>query len=1288
MSATPEQQRAIDAAPSRVVVTAAAGSGKTRVLVARYLEEIARAGYDVRKVVAITFTRKAAAEMRERIRKEIAPQIVADANWRWVWNQLHLARIETIDGFCRSLLAEHALEAGLDPDFAVVDERESTELAAEVLEDFLVSLDAWPEGREPQDERHERVLAAYRRVLRHFSRYDLKKVLGTWLGPLRPLVLAWAPKAAAREPDEKGPRERLWAEAAAALEEEFAREYRHACVLVARSVLKGEGPPQFAEALTRLREELEKADSPPGPYEQRLLRGVEALVNAKDEDAVLSALAGLAEPLGVKRTKRPDDCTALSHRGFQQITGLLVDLVPRPRTEEFEEILGSLAEVDRDGLLRAESEVEHDLAVLFLEWVDRLETRKREPARVDFADLQSRTLELLRKSPAVLERLQTEIHALLVDEAQDTGPWQWEILRLLCPEDERVGPRLFVVGDEKQSIYRFRGADVARFASVTDHYERAERRRQLSSNFRSRPGLLDFFHRVFSVLFPERREFAFEARYEEMKPPEPTPEFPEVPEGGRVDWVIVRGEDAAEVARQEARAVARILREYKDDASFNVWARKNGRLTHEPFDWKHAAILFQRSKNMAVFEEALREAGIPYQVYKGREFYRQPEVRDLVALLRCLADPSADVALLAVLRSPLFAISDPGLFWITSHRLRPDASAESGRRPARTLSEQLAAAASAVRDGRRDGEEQNPPPDWIDAGERERIALAREALERWMALAGRLPLAELLGRALLESGFWVKASLDPRGPQVVANVEKLLDQLREAEGAGFESLWEIAERWWSLIEEAESESEGVIDDVGVTGNAVSLMTVHASKGLEFPLVVLPELAAGFPSETTPQRFAERWRLGLEGNAEDVVLGLKYRARGTAEGIDTPLWKLFRFLDAREKSAEKARLFYVACTRARDGLVLVSGLKKDDSLAETWHRWTELAMGRPGEPVDLNGGGRFRLRIESGEPTEVLPPAPIEWPEPLPADADTAEARAVAAQLRPIAEPTPRITLFPSSVGLYEFCPLKYRYSLVLGIPEHRLFSAGESLDPETIAADPALRGQLVHRLIERAGQGAADEALDRELRGLVAQRLAGGEEADAIDSLIESVHEHVAHYRQSEPARLVGKSGEVWYERPIRWYRRLDSGAEVVLSGQIDLLFRHPDTGRLTVVDFKTNRAVKGKTRAELAGEEGYDRQVRLYAMVVGELSGESAVDAALFFTAEGVLVDVPTPAAAIEAERERLLALAERLRQGAFPPTDEESRCRACGYRYSGICRKWAGSGDEDAGETPAAAR
>lgn len=896
MEFTPEQRAAI-ATPGHLVVAAGAGSGKTRVLVERYLrlvDEVAAAaapGDDpFAAVLAVTFTEKAAREMRDRVRRAAAAR-PGPAGQAYA-AAAEAARIGTIHSFCAELLRAQPAESGLDPRFAILDEVEAGALVADAVEEALRS--AVEGGAD---------LAA---LLEEFAPAELAEALAGLLrggGEVRaalaalpadpPALLArWQRELAAAQ-----------AEARAALL--AAPAWRAAADTILALAPAAPAADRIGEQVGAIAAWL-RAGGPAGP-DLAAMPAVNLTGGARKAwggEEPLAAAKGALRALREARTA----------------AGELLDFQPDPEVEA----RAAAATLALAGLATA---------------ADAAYTRRKQAIdRLDFDDLERRARGLLAAHPHVRARWHRELHAVLVDEFQDTNDDQRAIIYALAglaegpaptggPAARPAPPSLFVVGDGKQSIYRFRGADVSVFRRVEEELVAwGGARVAMRASFRSHAHLVALVNSLGAGLMGRPGPLApFEVPFEPLEAVRAAPPHPLAAE------LHIIPEAASAAAGREAEAAVladRVAALVRGDEGPVVFDQGLG--AWRPPTCGDIAILFRASSAFEPFEAALRARGLPFLTTAGRGYYGRNEVQDLINLLRALDDPGDELALVGALRSPLFALDDAtivalrlagGRLWEALARAR---AAEAGRRPA---------GASAAGEG-------GPLVDLV-AERGGPLAFAATTLAELEGLRGSVGVVELLRAALDRTGYLATISALDDGERRRANVEKLLAAARLAGTRGLRAFSDYLD---GLLRAEAREGEAPLEAEG----AVRLMTIHRSKGLEFPIVALPDLGRGAPADT------RRW-------LARPAYGLAVAVRRASDDAPLPAALLLaRRAEALMERAEGERLLYVALTRAQDYLLLSGPAQRKGG--ERWIARLAEALGHPWEAGGPPAGGPGALRV--------------------------------------------------------------------------------------------------------------------------------------------------------------------------------------------------------------------------------------------------------------------------------------------------------------------------------------
>ena len=849
-TATDSAARAYAVDPSQnVVLEASAGTGKTRVLVERYVNLI-RAGVDPDHILAITFTRKAAAEMRqrivERLREASRLSELDAARWRDVKERLGDIAVSTIDAFCLSLLREFPLEADVDPGFDVADDTEVPRLVASSLDRALRICRAL--AREDDD-----VALVFAQLGERRLRAGIAALLD------RRLV---APDALRRFL-QTGPRDltaaRACAAAAGRLRDIFAGARDGVEFFLA------DGPrrhPQFAMLAADIRalSRAASADDPEGSAFHRSDAAAGRAEQAAFRNLVDRRRAYFLTQEGKPRGDRfagtpftAADCD--SPDAWKRHRATAAQLAPA--------VANAIKAFRRDLNAVMSRGVWRVFGIALREYQQALDAH----AVLDFSGVLERAVRLLKEMDEFAEsrlRLEARHRHVLVDEFQDTSRAQWELVRQLVKSwgegfgaaADALPPSIFIVGDRKQSIYGFRDADAAIVDQAAAFIEALRPdgtpRQAIAVSFRSDPAILAFVNNLFGEIAgaPPPRRDAF--RYGDRD------RFPVDAVNGEQAVQFLSGTTVKECAERVAAEIAQLL------AQATVRDRSTG--VRRPARAADIAILFRSRDSHREFESALDRAHIPTYVYKGLGFFDSDEIQDAVALLRYLADPLSNLRAAALLRSRIVRVSDTAVASLGG------AAAEA------ILSETPHPQAAAFADE-----------------DRRVFDLLRIAAPRWLSAVDRLAPAELLDAVLEETAYPIELR-GSRRRQARENLKKLRGMIRRAQNRGYATLARIADHLERLA--VGDESNAAIDAL----DAVSLMTVHAAKGLEFPVVFVVNMGRGTGGPRAPIRVSA----DAEGEASVAIADYQSEADE----------------DARLRDREETkRLLYVALTRARDRLYL-------------------------------------------------------------------------------------------------------------------------------------------------------------------------------------------------------------------------------------------------------------------------------------------------------------------------------------------------------------------------------
>ena len=1134
MQPTREQTDAIRISDKNLIVVAGAGSGKTRVLVERFLQQLEdNPDWRINALVAITFTREAAYEMRHRLRQGLEERARAGSDGLWARHlaQLDGARIDTIHGLCADIVRANAAHAGVDPRFAVLDENDSAILLEDVVQDTLASL------------------AAPLSTL--FAHYDAFRIQHT----LREHALINAEVAPISDDPEA-----LWRQ----WNEEWADAVFEArgsllnCSELAALDALGAGPPTdklslLIEQYRGYLSDIERATD--------AARAAELMQRCYTEGAVRNM--GSAAAWGGKDAKAQ---AATLLRGLRdQVKGAL-RLIGEP-PGDIDRATAELLPLWQ-GLLRSVRESYRE--------------RKRENAQLDFDDLERLTAQLLQQDDVRRRYRLAEFKHLLVDEFQDTNAAQWQIISALA--DLRRGGSLFVVGDPKQSIYQFRGADVSVFnavrAQIADQDEGLSL--PLSTSFRSHRPLVAQFNALFSEILVRDETSpvkAFQVLFDQPMHAARA-EAPALPAislqlldsaerdaagelrggksgSGRHSTEDMRRWEAYELAQQIKRMLAE-ARPIFDKATRETRA----------MSYRDVAILFQSMTNLTLYEDAFKAEALPFLTVAGRGYFDRQEVWDMLDLLRFLHNPADDLSLATVLRSPIFAFSDDLLFALRRQR---DEAADTG------VPLPLWQALSAEQ-----------PADELTDEDRIAIAYARETLGELRRLAGRVAISELLRRALTMTNYLAILTGLSDGARRRGNIEKL-QQL--AEDSGKITLGKFTQYLSDLSAREAREGEAALEP----GNAVRLMTVHASKGLEFPLVVLADASWERGGWGAPTLLADP-DFGLSCSVYSAETN-KYESGFTH--------RRNRERQAQKEAAERKRLLYVAATRAQDYLLISGSVRqsrKGDWVSGGWlklllaaldvqdlPREPEQACIFAGYPLSVSMPETPPPRIRRSEATATL------WDFDAPPEAYPPEAPRLLEHLPSTDSRRPRhITADQLS--------LSGAYRHAIGTTERhesrrRLLDiawTGTTEDETESLLEPRRDldrqiGQIMHEVLRYDSFTGSDHASD-DMISAIAWEKGLTTTADWAAALRE-IRALLPAYRASDACRWIADSrqmGRPVYTELTFIYRR----DACVIHGVMDVLLQRAD-GEWVIIDHKTSRVSAGDLEAHA---RRYRAQMGAYA--------------------------------------------------------------------------------------------
>jgi len=1191
MAWTNEQQAAIDSRGQTLLLSAAAGSGKTAVLVERIIRRLLDKEYpiDITELLVVTFTKAAAAEMRDRIGTALMKALSETKDPR-VERQLALlpsAQISTLHAFCQHVIRKYFYTIDLDPAFSIAGEEELNLLRRQVLEDVFLTY--------YEDDEKASIL------------YPLADMFGSDRGDdiLMDTVSRMYTYA----------RSLAWPEHWL---KEAARAYDVAPDAVIDDMVWA-GP--IKDAVRRILEEDARL------YDGVLyhLRQREAFAPACDtfvaEQAALRQAAQARSWNDLSRFVRAIDFPRLkSLRKLSDDDKAVWERCKKVRDDVKKDVIKTLQAVYfsatpeewLDGM-RAMKPVMDGLVTLTLDFAKAYGAAKKEKGWIDFSDLEHFCLQILLApdaSPehpvpsAAAEELRSQYEEVFIDEYQDTNGVQELITRLVSGEDNR-----FMVGDIKQSIYRFRLADPTLFLEKYQSFSRDEKAVQrcidLGRNFRSVPVVLDAVNAVFSRAMTAEAAGMDYGEREKLYAGRQAPDD-ERWIGGPVEVDIVptpsdeEDDDGSTAFEKECRFIAGRIGELL--ASGRMAARKDGTL--EPLSYRHIVVLLRSMAGKAdVLIQALQEGGIPSYAEQSGGYFAAVEVQVMLALLRCIDNPEQDLAMAAVLRSPLVGLDETALAGV---RLAGDG----------TLWQNLPAFVASL-------------PDGVD--EKEDLQQFMAAFDSWRTYSRRHGVAELLQRLYDDTAYVDFVGAMPGGDVRQANLKALYDRARQYEEAGFRGLFRYLQLMDKMKEDGLDLAPAKV--VSEKEDVVRIMSIHKSKGLEFPVVFVADMGKAFNRRDTQDQILFHNRLGI---------GLKQYDPEWRMSYPTLIWSGIAAQLRWEGTAEEERILYVAMTRARDQLILTGHSSHID---RDWQRWTSrlnpaqaksyfdwvmpAALAPFGAKADADyarPGAAWQDAIWQVRIARAVPAGTVEE------GAYDGEPRLEALRRGDLTgTPVPSWLdeqlswqyAYPQAVrtaAKFSVSEVKRRYQelhsdelqdeAALSVPAAAVIPTAPGEDDAFAALPPwlageeaavsgAQRGTALHKALQYITP-AADQTtatLRREIDAFVRQGLLSREEAKLVYVPV------LAAFCQSDIGRRMAESPELHREYPFTVLLaggdplpETETGEQILIQGVIDCLFREDDAWIL--VDYKSDRLETAD-----AFRSRYAVQLALYKRAVEQIT-------------------------------------------------------------------------------------
>jgi ATP-dependent helicase/nuclease subunit A len=1046
MGNTDSQNLAITTIDRNVAVNAGAGTGKTKVLTERYIYILENGklekGKEVESIVAITFTKKATGEMKERIRDEIKNRFSKGNKWKRYYRDMEKANISTIHSFCGSILKDNALEAEIDPMFTVLDDNDGDLLLEETILELLTK------GIEKDKNIYN--------MIRLFGRDDLTKMVpeiksvyykirtvGYTFEEVKNMTLSSIDNIKVNFDDIKS------------IKDDFI-------YLMGKS--------RKGSKIYKLQTE----DIWMKFYKDEYFK-----------DELVPILEYLLDNIGTN-SKETDRIEKL---------GSSINKVLMIKEKQYRWVYETILEL--------------------LIGVDKEYTRKKDELGVlDYDDLQILVLKLL-DNESIRQKYQDKFKYIMVDEFQDTNELQKKIFYKLCTKDKILDrSNLFIVGDPKQSIYGFRGADLEVFYDVMDDIEKVSNQKTitLEKNFRTVDTIITVVNNLFQGLMGDR--------YNALKSHHISK--------NKIDVEILEKEDLIVPSNignsdysiyYESRLIASRIKELVDEGQFN---------------YGDFALLFRASTMDNIYEDALREYEIPYYNMGGKGFYQGQEIIDLLNGIKAISNGYDTISTIGFLRGPMIGLSDKTIYWLLRYKRK-------------SLIHTL-----------------NMDIPYIEGKEKGKVVKAEKLLKQLMAKKDLYGVYPLLNELINETYYLEGLLLHQGGRQLVSNVYKFLEIARKFDKEFVGSL----EDFIDYIEKLKHTDESQAKIQGEDADAVKIMTIHKSKGLQFPVVVIPQMARGFNYQQPNILFNK-----------DKGISLKY-------DNNPAFYNSMKGYIRNKEDEENKRILYVAMTRAEKKLI-IGNQGKSSGFKKLIKNLIDINQVEFIDKVNSHGDERKAIKLIDDKLLSVKP----------------FDNRKLLL-LREMPGYNQK-TFNSFNISQYiEFKQCKRRFFMkyykrlpIDGMDKSKLEEEKETMP---IILDPATKGNLIHKFCEYYRSSMEP----RRLMAKVANSF-GMEYNDKLEGeLAPYIKNYLKHYKEEYDKIYTEKS----------FYLRIE---DVYINGIIDRI--NIKSGKAEIMDFKTNKIYDNKTYLI----KNYEPQLQLYANAFQKIANMEVKRARIFFLETGEIEEI-----------------------------------------------------------------
>lgn len=1135
MNLTKSQQAAL-AIDKNISVTAGAGSGKTRILVDRFLKIALQQPALTKNIVAITFTEKAAAEMQERIAEEVNSRLLKEnlnpaerKNLQYIRDQLSSAHISTIHGFCMRILQEFPIQANVTPDFTILDPIRQQVLMHSAIKSAFENLDKNALQDEGTDWFSLFIALPRRRISDMLATaldkpYEMSIIKNEFEKRTKGEYIAFLTKH--------------WLEIFNTV---IKPEFIDSAFLFIKRILENDTVQLKNEKAQEL-QSLLKLFSEAYSQDQHSLDTCGAILN------IASAFTTKGNPYkNLSYLGKKDGWDKSIHKNIIELSEFLSPVQKR------------IMDSDPGAPPDETDEKWYDLFNTFLKLYtlasENFRLIKEEHGTLDFEDLQIYTMQLLQENEETRQKLNRRFRYIMVDEFQDTNPVQWKIVELLTSHDGKMSKdQAFVVGDPKQSIYGFRDADIRIFKNVVQSFstnagglfsETYNGNIVFKESFRFLPQINAFINHFFSNILQSDSSNPFEVHYENLTAQR------EIAKGSRIDLTLI---DEENEGQSEAEYIARRINSLIDSRA-EVYESIDGKEQSRPARYGDVAILIRDRSSLSDIEQALRQNNVPFKTVGGIGFWQRQEIYDIYHILRFLSTPADDLALVAMLRSRLFLLSDNAMLLMTDNM-------------GIGYFEKLRLLKNDFR---------------LTDQEKHIVTNAYDLINKWLHLRERLTLAELLNAILDDSKLFALLNAEFSGEQRTANLQKvveLADSFDQSGPGGMRAFLDIID---DLInrEVAEGEAFLALDDIA----SVKIMTIHVSKGLQFPIVFTPYLNRSMRAVGSDIMLDRELGMAVTFKNDDDFYGDKTN--------ENTLYRLLRLRQKQKDLAELKRIFYVAVSRASDYLFLSATVKDQRVQSNSMFKWLEDCLINESKSSFFPGTLQYEdfiLHVMHGYEKEGEKPLEKTGFYKMMDELEKADSPIHPETDFNIVSTIPVQTygrIF-SATALMTFSknPDEYYQRYHLGFFEG---DYEQGLVEKTDDIDSLLKGKIVHRFLEiyNSQEEKADEVVEKILFDYEIYDISVKKQLTTELLKIKQM------MLDSEMGKRISASSE--YKNEVSLTMRLDDD---FFTGTIDRLQKN-SAGEWEIIDYKTNRITPEQLEKTASD---YEIQIKSYALLLAHL--------------------------------------------------------------------------------------